>query len=128
MTTYRIPENVMEVLRGAEIDGNVVRIHQKLERKLYEGVNKVLANAGGKWTSGKTQGHVFKEDPRPLIEAMTGTGETICRRRRDRFIAAQHGGHFYAAEPNWFERLPEGTFKESGTMVNSVLVVARKEK
>jgi predicted RNA methylase len=44
-----------------------------VDRKLYEQVNKILEMLGGKWNR-KSQGHLFKEDPNPLIENVLLTG------------------------------------------------------
>lgn len=67
-----IPEDVMRVLAELEVEGNVVRIAQQLDRDLYVRVNKVLEAMGGKWNR-KARGHVFEGDPsekiRDAIEA-----------------------------------------------------------
>lgn len=56
-----ISAEVLKVLHSAVLEGNVVRLGgERMERGLYEAVNEVLENAGGKWKGGKTQGHVFK--------------------------------------------------------------------
>lgn len=45
----------------------------KLDRKLYDAVNKGLDALGGKWNRALV-GHVFADDPRPGIGLMLGTG------------------------------------------------------
>lgn len=58
MPTHKIPEPIQIILRGASIEGNILRVTQKLEPKVYAAVKKVVENAGGKWTR-SVQGHVF---------------------------------------------------------------------
>lgn len=61
-----IPEDVMRVLAELEVEGNVVRIVQQLDRDLYVRVNKVLEAIGGKWNR-KVRGHIFEGDPSEKI-------------------------------------------------------------
>lgn len=65
-----IDSEVESVLRSAKIDGCLLKIVQQLDRKLYEKTNKILVALGGKWTSGKTQAHIF---PRPIAEILNET-------------------------------------------------------
>lgn len=61
----RIPDNVLEVLTDPRtvIEGNRVRIGFELDRPLYERVNKILREAGGRWDGRKTvRAHVFRHD------------------------------------------------------------------
>lgn len=51
---------VMEVLRGAEIDGNKVRIVQQLDQKLYAEVAKLLKKYGAKWNR-KEQANIIPD-------------------------------------------------------------------
>lgn len=53
---------IVEILRGLRVSGNVVYIDQQLDRDLYVKVNKALEALGGKWNR-KIRGHVFPEDP-----------------------------------------------------------------
>jgi len=64
MKVILTPE-VRAVLKRSTIDATSVKLpaSPRLERKLYEAVNKVLEAAGGKWAK-KQQAHVFSIDPR----------------------------------------------------------------
>lgn len=69
---------VRNVLAGAVIDGNMVRLPEgRLDRKLYEGVNEVLVALGGKWVGRKVQAHVFEEDPSALLDIAVSTGTYV---------------------------------------------------
>ena len=71
----KIDTAVLAILDGAKIDGNVVRLTGgQLDRKMYEAVNKVLADLGGKWNR-KFQGHVFADEPAEILESAILTGE-----------------------------------------------------
>lgn len=78
LSTRRIDDDVLTVLRQCEVDGHNVRLPSaKLDRKLYERVNAVLTALGGKWVGRKVQAHVFPEPPGPLIEIAVGTGKYL---------------------------------------------------
>ena len=73
----KIPENVMEVLGGCRVEGQVLYLPEgQLDRETYEAVNKVLTMMGGKWNR-KARGHVFPEtaDPAELLDTAMLTGE-----------------------------------------------------
>lgn len=60
MKTKKIDQDVLAVLSRCEyMDNRVYLPSGQLERKLYEGINKVLAAAGGKWTRG-LKAHLFE--------------------------------------------------------------------
>lgn len=65
MSKVILTPEVRAVLERSIIDATSVKLPSspRLERKLYEGVNKVLEAAGGKWSK-KQQAHVFIIDPR----------------------------------------------------------------
>lgn len=63
----RIPQDVLEVLSLAAIEGPLVRLTQQLSRKLYEDTNKVLEALGGQWNR-KAKGHVFADDPAERLD------------------------------------------------------------
>lgn len=72
-----ISDEVMDVLRAGKVDGNVFYLPQgQLERKLYEAVNKVLTDCGGKWNR-KSKGHVFDSDPSEKLGLAIKTGVSI---------------------------------------------------
>jgi hypothetical protein len=54
---FTISDDVREVLAAAVIDERTVKLTQQLDRKLYLGVNKVLAASGGKWNREAPQRH-----------------------------------------------------------------------
>jgi type I restriction-modification system DNA methylase subunit len=74
--TVVLSEDVAAVLRRAKVDGNVVRIEERLDRPLYEEVNKILEALGGKWNR-KVRGHVFEGDPLEKLAHALVTGEAL---------------------------------------------------
>lgn len=75
MKISQIGNDALQVLSGCRIDGlNVFLPPDRLDRKLYESVNKVLANLGGKWNK-KAQAHVFSDDPSAGLDQCIRTGE-----------------------------------------------------
>lgn len=80
MTTTDISSAALDVLERATCEGHLVRLPpERLDRKLYVEVNEALARLGGKWTSGKTQAHVFPDDPALLLATVVETGEMPAR-------------------------------------------------
>jgi predicted RNA methylase len=71
--TKTIDPETLEVLRRVAIDGNLVRITQQLDRKLYVKTNDALAALGGTWNK-KVKAHVFEVDPSAAIQAAVGDG------------------------------------------------------
>jgi phospholipid N-methyltransferase len=65
-----------EILKQCSVEflnGFIIRLPDiQLERKLYQEVAKALTLIGGKWTSGKVQAFVFKENPTKLLESISG--------------------------------------------------------
>ena len=70
----KINNALLPVLDSVQIDGNVVRLAQQLDRPTYVAVNKVLESIGGKWNR-KAKGHVFNMDPAEILEEVILTGE-----------------------------------------------------
>lgn len=74
----KIDDDVLGVLSGAIVEGNVVRITEILDRELYLQVNHVLEGLGGKWVR-QRRAHVFNladaGSVRELLEAVMLTGE-----------------------------------------------------
>lgn len=82
MANANLSDEVADILRRSTINGNVLTLPAgQLDRKLYEAVNKALANAGGKWKRGV--GHVFAGDPSEKLAAMLGTGVSVDEKKRD---------------------------------------------
>lgn len=60
--TASLSPDVLAVLRGMRVVGNVAYIDRPLDRDLYVRVNKALDAMGGKWNR-SLRGHVFDGDP-----------------------------------------------------------------
>lgn len=65
---------VLTVLSELEVEVTQVRIATQLDRKMYSKVNAVLEAIGGTW-SRKAKAHVFKVDPRDVLDRVITTGE-----------------------------------------------------
>lgn len=72
--TTQLSETVLANLSGVQVDGKIVRLTAKLERKEYLEVNKALEALGGKWNR-KSKGHVLAEDPAERIDLAILTGQ-----------------------------------------------------
>lgn len=71
MPHVTITPEVETVLRAARVEGNKLFLQGKLDRKLYEAVNKVLVNHGGKW-SRSDAAHIFDRDPMVVLGLFAG--------------------------------------------------------
>lgn len=71
-------EEVLTVIRAMQWNetGTIGKITMELERKLYTEVNKALSVMGGKWVKAKG-GHVFEDDPRPMVEGLMESGHLV---------------------------------------------------
>ena len=70
----KVDADVIEILKSVETDGNKLRITQKLDRTIYQKVNKTLSGLGGKWSS-KEKAHIFEKDVSEIIRQIVETGE-----------------------------------------------------
>lgn len=72
----KVENDVINVLKNAEIDGTELRITEQLDRKLYQKTAKVLNAMGGKWVTSK-KATVFPDgtDIGGTIEEIAETGE-----------------------------------------------------
>lgn len=78
-----IDVDVRDVLTRASCAGTALRLPpEQLDRKLYERVNKALANAGGKWNK-SARAHIFPSDAQPKLIAMLGSGVSVDEKKRD---------------------------------------------
>jgi len=102
----RIPEDVQSVLNGLIITNNLVKIADKLPKKLYDKVNETLVTIGGRWNTAQ-QAHVFDEDPTSMIDMLIDTGET--------FTAKDY--EFFPTQPPVVSRLIEKAQIEPGMKV-----------
>jgi hypothetical protein len=72
LTSRRISEPVMNLLRFAVIRGNVLLPMPEVERHVYDELAQVIERLRGKWVRGK--GHVFPYIPTASISAVLATG------------------------------------------------------
>lgn len=110
-STFKISDDVRDVLARSIITATSVKLPEQLDRKLYDAVNKALAGAGGKWNK-KAATHIFDRDPREALGLAIQTGEAVNIKTKlqafytpaplaDRVAAAaklKHG--YYVLEPS----------------------------
>jgi len=85
MKKVKIQENVMSILSGCEVEGNVLKLPPgQLDRSTYTAVNKVLECMGGKW-SRHARGHKFEVSPADLVDSVMLTGEVVDRIKEFQF-------------------------------------------
>lgn len=75
-STFKISDDVRDVLARSTITATSVKLPGQLDRKLYDAVNKALAGAGGKWNK-KAGAHIFDRDPREALGMAIETGEAV---------------------------------------------------
>jgi hypothetical protein len=78
---FAVSDKVRDILQRSTIEGGQsaywLKLPKgKLDRPIYEAVDKVLVGAGGKWDR-KLRAHVFGVDPRPLIARAVETGSAV---------------------------------------------------
>jgi hypothetical protein len=78
--TVKIAEWAKPILRNLDIDGELVRVTELLQRPDYLVIDRILKALGGKWNRQK-QAHVFPTDAERLIEQALGDGEAYDVRR-----------------------------------------------
>jgi len=84
--SMNIEQNVLEILANSKIEDMVLFLPpERLERKLYEKVNIVLTQIGGKWDR-KKGGHVFTEDPADAIDEVLLTGKVTNKKKEYQFF------------------------------------------
>lgn len=88
MSKVTLSPEVRETLERSTITSTSVTLPSspRLERKLYQDVNKVLEAAGGKWSK-KEQAHVFPSDPRAALGLAIQTGgivDAVKARKKER--------------------------------------------
>lgn len=97
MANAVLSPEVRAVLERSTIQSNSVKLPHQMERKLYEAVNKALANAGGKWNR-SAQAHLFAGDPRPKLGLMLETGVSVDEKKlRQEFYTPPDLAHNIAA-------------------------------
>jgi SAM-dependent methyltransferase len=81
-----ITSDVADILSRATIAGTLLRLpDEKLDRTLYQKVDKVLTSLGGKWNR-KQGGHVFDADPSARLENGLGKGSVVSRAQTLQFF------------------------------------------
>jgi len=80
MAHITLSDEVRRMLELCTFAGHVVKMPQ-MDRKLYDAVNRVLNNAGGKWDR-RAQGHVFPGDPREKLGLTLQTGKSIDEKKQ----------------------------------------------
>lgn len=73
-STFKISDDVRDVLARSTITATSVTLPEQLEPALYRQVNKALMGAGGKWDR-KAKAHVFDRDPREVLGLAVETGQ-----------------------------------------------------
>jgi predicted RNA methylase len=81
-----VEQDVLKILINSKIEDKVLYLPpEKLERKLYEKVNMVLSQIGGKWNR-KQGGHVFEDDPADAIDEILLTGQVLDKKKEFQFF------------------------------------------
>lgn len=74
--TWTIDDDIRAVLAQAVVTDRSVTLAGQLDRKLYEGVNKVLEGIGGKWNR-RERAHIFDSDPRAKLAEILDGGKAV---------------------------------------------------
>ena len=83
--TRKIDDWAKGILKGATIEGNVLKLPGQLPREDYQRINKVLVGLGGKWDR-RLGGHVFAFDPGELVEKAANEGVYTDRKQDLQFF------------------------------------------
>lgn len=78
MAHVTLSPEVRAILERSTITATSLKLPPgQLDRRLYEAVNKLITNAGGKWRGGLVQAHVFTSDPRAKLGLALETGVSV---------------------------------------------------
>lgn len=78
LITRAIPDDVLQILRACKAEGPHIYLPRiTLDRTLYERVDKVLRDLGGKWVGGSRRAHLFEEQADTVLEACLSTGRYV---------------------------------------------------
>jgi predicted RNA methylase len=81
-----IEQEVLTILTNSRIENKILYLPpDRLERKLYEKVNMVLTQIGGKWNR-KIGGHLFEDDPVDAIDEVLLTGKVTDKKKEYQFF------------------------------------------
>ena len=102
MATALIEKYYLDLLHAGRVEGNVFYLPEEvgigkpgqLSRESYVAVNEIITRIGGKWNR-KAGGHVFEDDPKPLMLLIFETGE----------MPPKNPTAFYATPPEVADRL-----------------------
>jgi len=84
-----ISEDVEEVLRSAEVEGNTLKLVGQLDRPLYTATNKVLVAIGGKWNK-SARVHIFTKPVAGVLAEALDKGHAIdTKKQRNQFFTPQ---------------------------------------
>jgi phospholipid N-methyltransferase len=78
--TVKIAEWAKPILCNVEVDGELVRVTELLQRADYLVIDRILKALGGKWNRQK-QAHVFPSDAQRLLDQALDDGEAFDVRR-----------------------------------------------
>ena len=88
--SMNIEQEVLNILTNSKVFNGVLFLPpEKLERKLYQKVNMVLTQIGGKWDR-KKGGHVFDDDPADAIDEILLTGKVTDKKKEYQFFPTPH--------------------------------------
>ena len=81
-----IEQDVLKIIANSKIEDKVLFLPpERLDRKVYEKVNMVLSQIGGKWNR-KQGGHVFEDDPADAIDEILLTGQVLDKKKEFQFF------------------------------------------
>jgi SAM-dependent methyltransferase len=108
MTTY-VTDQAREVLLAARADGNKLYLPPgRLPPEVYQQVDRVLREAGGRWKGGKTQAHVFEGAAAPTLAQIL---------QAERFVSTKETEQWFES-PEWLaERLVQAALLTPGMEV-----------
>jgi|ERR1043166_2548251 hypothetical protein len=92
MKSTKIDQSVLEVLSECQIEAQQksVVLPGQLDRKIYQSINKILENLGGKWNR-SAKAHLFPEDPSAAIDQIIQTGEVTLAKKNGFFPTTRIG-------------------------------------
>lgn len=71
----KVQASILAILSSSTVEANLIRLPAgKLDRKVYDEVNKALSALGGKWDR-RSQAHVFAEPAGDVLDEVLLTGE-----------------------------------------------------
>lgn len=124
MSTKKVPDEVIEVLVTCEVNGNAMTM-PPMAPALYQKVKKFILMMGGKWVGGKTQAHIFPEDPSEVIQNVVTFREIVDHKKLTQFFPTPMAvveRICTAADPQEFHRILEPSAGE-GAIISGLLEV-----